>query len=93
MIKVNEYFDGNVRSLGFDSPAGPATVGVMDPGEYTFSTGKPETMTVTSGRLEVRLKGSETWRAYPAGTAFSVPGESSFDLKVEVATAYLCVFH
>jgi uncharacterized protein YaiE (UPF0345 family) len=65
----------------------------MEPGEYTFSTGKPETMTVVSGLLDVRIKGSDAWRAYPAGTSFSVQGESSFEAKVEIATSYLCVFH
>ncbi len=93
MIKVNEYFDGGVRSLGFDSPSGHATVGVMDPGKYTFSTGKPETLTVISGLLEVRLKDSDKWRFYPAGTTFNVQGDSSFDLQVEVPTAYHCIFH
>jgi hypothetical protein len=41
MFKVNEYYDGRVKSLAFASPAGPATVGVMAPGEYEFATQTP----------------------------------------------------
>ena len=28
MFKVNEYFDGTVKSIAFDMTAGPATIGV-----------------------------------------------------------------
>ena len=36
MLKVNEYFDGKVKSIGFANAGGNATVGVMAPGEYQF---------------------------------------------------------
>ena len=29
MFKVNEYFDGSVKSIAFGMTAGPATIGVM----------------------------------------------------------------
>lgn len=51
MFKVNEYFDGKVKSLGFSMADGPATIGVMAPGEYEFGTSSKEYMTVTSGKL------------------------------------------
>lgn len=38
MFKVNEYFDGTVKSIAFDMTAGPATIGVMAAGEYEFGT-------------------------------------------------------
>ncbi len=38
MIEVNEYFDGKVKSLSLHTDALPATVGVMQAGEYTFNT-------------------------------------------------------
>ena len=31
MFKVNEYFDGTVKSIAFDMAAGPSTIGVMAP--------------------------------------------------------------
>lgn len=92
MIKVNEYFDGKVKSLAFDMAAGPATVGVLLPGEYEFGTGRPEVMTVVAGALTVKLPGSADWQEFAAGSRFDVPGESRFQLKVAVDTAYLCEF-
>jgi len=37
-LTVNTYFDGSVKSIGFQTADLPATVGVMVPGEYTFDT-------------------------------------------------------
>ncbi|MEI6171044.1 MAG: pyrimidine/purine nucleoside phosphorylase, partial [bacterium] len=37
-FKVNEYFHGNVTSIGFEGENGRATIGVMSPGAYEFST-------------------------------------------------------
>ncbi|WP_269531122.1 pyrimidine/purine nucleoside phosphorylase [Chitinimonas sp. BJYL2] len=92
MIKVNEYFDGKVKSLGFAVEAGTATVGVMAPGEYEFGTGKPERMTVVAGALTVKLPGNDAWQTFKAGQDFHVPGDSRFQLQVAVDTAYLCEF-
>lgn len=61
-------------------------------GEYTFGTAAPEKMTVVKGALTVRLAGEEEWKTYSAGEYFNVAGDSSFDLKVEQATAYLCEY-
>ncbi|MFJ1753433.1 pyrimidine/purine nucleoside phosphorylase [Kitasatospora sp. NPDC088134] len=90
MFKVHEYFDGTVKSIAFTSAEGPATVGVMAPGEYEFGTGAPESMHVISGALTVQLPGSDAWETFGAGTRFDVPGDSRFRLKVETDTAYLC---
>jgi purine/pyrimidine-nucleoside phosphorylase len=49
MFKVNEYFDGNVKSIAFSTPECPATLGVMAPGEYEFGTSTVEYVTVVSG--------------------------------------------
>ncbi len=58
MLKVNEYFAGKVKSIGFDSSSiGLTSVGVMEEGEYTFSTAQPEEMTVITGALKVLLPG------------------------------------
>ena len=57
MLKVNEYFDGNIKSIGFNTDTLPATVGVMIPGEYVFNTADKEKMTVISGALPIKLSG------------------------------------
>ncbi len=92
MFKTNEYFDGQVASIGFQTETLPATVGVMAPGEYEFNTSDKETMTVVSGALTVKLPGSEEWNTYAQGNSFVVPTGETFQLKVAVDTAYLCTY-
>ncbi|GEA06072.1 UPF0345 protein [Alteromonas sp. KUL42] len=91
-FKVNHYFDNQVSSIAFESANGPCTSGVMAAGEYTFSTSQKELMKVVEGELTVKLPGSDKWQAFPAGTSFNVPADASFDVKVSVATAYLCFY-
>ncbi|MGK3142762.1 pyrimidine/purine nucleoside phosphorylase [Pantoea sp. C2G6] len=91
MLNVSEYFDGKVKSIGFDSAStGRASVGVMAEGEYTFGTGQPEEMTVVSGSLKVLLPGETEWKWYEAGAVFNVPGHSEFHLQVGEPSSYLC---
>jgi uncharacterized protein YaiE (UPF0345 family) len=92
MFKVNEYFDGKVKSIAFDSPAGPATVGVMAPGEYEFATQTLEIMRVISGKLTVKLPGKETWKSFSPGKTFAVQAGKMFQLKVAEESAYLCLY-
>lgn len=92
MLKVNEYFEGKVKSIGFQTSALPATVGVMAPGEYEFGTSQKEVMTVISGVLVVKLPGNQVWQTFNAGDDFEVSANSKFQLKVAVDTAYLCTY-
>lgn len=91
-LTVNEYFDGKVKSIAFQAESLPATVGVMAPGNYTFSTDKLETITIVSGKLTVKLPGLEEWQTFSPGAKFVVEANQSFDLQVEDATAYLCTY-
>ena len=92
MLNVNEYFDGNVKSIGFQTNTLPASVGVMAVGEYTFDTSQRETMTVVSGKLTVQLPAHDEWQEFNAGEIFVVAANEAFNLKVAVETAYLCVY-
>jgi purine/pyrimidine-nucleoside phosphorylase len=92
MFKTNEYFDGKVKSIAFTTAEGPATVGVMAPGEYEFGTSCVEFMTVVSGLLTVCLPDSDTWQDFGPGTTFKVDANKKFRLKVGVDTAYLCLY-
>ncbi|WP_066898131.1 pyrimidine/purine nucleoside phosphorylase [Mycolicibacterium houstonense] len=92
MFKVNEYFDGDVASIAFATPEGPATVGVMAVGEYEFGTSQLEIMRVVSGALTVKLPGQEQWETFAAGEHFTVPADSKFQVRVETETAYLCEY-
>ncbi|WP_263139527.1 pyrimidine/purine nucleoside phosphorylase [Pseudomonas sp. RIT-PI-AD] len=92
MFKVNEYFDGTVKSIAFDMSEGPATIGVMAAGEYEFGTSQLEVMHVIAGALTVKLPGSQDWERFASGSRFTVPANSKFQLKVESDTAYLCEY-
>jgi uncharacterized protein YaiE (UPF0345 family) len=92
MLKVNEYFDGKVKSIAFQTETLPATVGVMAPGEYEFSTAQKETMTVVSGALTVKLPGADDWHTFREGSRFVVEADRKFRLKVDVDSAYLCTY-
>lgn len=92
MLETNEYFDGNVKSIAFKTTTLPATVGVMEIGEYEFGTSQKETMTVVSGALTVMLPNASDWKTFNQGDNFIVEANEKFQLKVEVATAYLCTY-
>ncbi|MBL4748256.1 MAG: pyrimidine/purine nucleoside phosphorylase [Magnetovibrio sp.] len=92
MFNVNEYFDGAVKSIAFQGQTLPATIGVMAPGDYEFSTRQHETMTVVSGALTAMLPGSTDWETFGAGASFKVAANASFKLKVKNDTAYLCTY-
>ena len=92
MIKVNEYFDGNVKSLSFDNTAGTQSMGIMLPGDYEFGTSTYELMKVISGKLIVQLPDTEKWETFEVNETFEVEKDKKFKVKVEEQTAYLCLY-
>lgn len=92
MLKVNEYFDGNVKSIALTNEEGNATVGVMEPGVYEFGTSSIEYMTIISGALTVRLPGETEWKIHRRGESFIVPSNTKFKVEVVDQTAYICFY-
>ena len=92
MLTNNEYFDGNVKSIGFQGPELTSSVGVMAPGDYEFATSQKEVMTVISGMMTVRLPGEDDAKPYQAGESFTVAANESFHANVSTDTAYLCTY-
>ena len=92
MIKVNEYFEGNVKSLSFDNAEGTQSMGIMLPGDYEFGTSTYELMKVISGKLIVQLPDTDKWESFEAGKTFEVEKDKKFKVKVEEQTAYLCLY-
>jgi hypothetical protein len=90
-MKHNTYFNGAVQSLGFDHAGGGATVGVMEPGEYEFSTGLKEKVDVVSGVIEAKLPGAD-WKAFKPGESFHAPADSKFQVRMAAQVAYVCWF-
>lgn len=93
MFSVNRYFDDQVASIAFSAQGEQAaTVGVMAPGSYEFGTQQHETMTVVSGALTVLLPGNSAWQTFTAGEHFEIDADQRFQVKVDVDTAYLCLY-
>lgn len=91
--KANVYFDGKCVSHGITLADGTKkSVGVVLPATLTFNTGVAETMECVAGGCEYKLAGSQQWVRSSAGERFSVPGNSSFDIRVTDAYHYICHF-
>ncbi len=93
--KVNVYFDGRVTSRNYTTSEGVIkSLGVMLPGEYTFSTKAAEKMEILSGDVEVLFAGLESnWEQFKAGDVFEVPQNSGFEIKVNEITDYCCTYY
>ena len=91
-VQHNEYFDGAVHSVASTRHGRKFSVGIISEGTYYFGTGAAERMTVISGMLTVKVKGSDEWIAHPAGTAFEVAANSGFDVKATGDSAYQCEY-
>ena len=92
MISVNEYFEGKVKSFGYENEQGKSTVGVMEAGDYEFGTSTHETMTVVEGELQVILPGAKESKSYKNGDVFEVEANQTFQVKSVGQTSYLCVY-
>ena len=91
--KANVYFDGKCVSHTVQFADGTKkSVGVILPATLTFNTGAPEIMECVAGGCEYLLAGSSTWEKSGPGQTFSVPGNSSFQIRVSESYHYICHF-
>ena len=90
--EANVYFDGAVtsRTILFGSGC-KKTLGIAQPGEYTFNTAAPELMEILAGELQVSIANGE-WKSIQGGESFEVPADSSFTMKVIKLVDYCCSF-
>ena len=91
--KANIYFGGNVTShTVLLADGSKKTLGVMQAGEYEFSTAAAEVMEILSGELEWQMKGDAGWKKIVSGQSFDVPANSTFLMKVATISDYCCSF-
>jgi len=90
MIKVNEYFEGKIKSLGFEYEGISYSTGVFLPGDYSVPTEKEEHVTVTVGAFDMRLP-DEDWKTVKAGDTVVIPTNITFDLKTTKPVSYVCI--
>jgi uncharacterized protein YaiE (UPF0345 family) len=90
-MEHNVYFEGKVQSLTVETQQGRATVGVITPGKYKFSTSTQERMVVTSGTLNVTLPKGEKKVVGPT-QEFIVEANASFDVEATGDVSYICYY-
>ena len=87
------YFDGKCVSHGVTFADGTKkSVGVVLPATLTFNTGAPEVMECVAGSCDYKLAGTDAWLSSTPGEKFSIPGNSSFDIRVTEPYHYICHF-
>ena len=90
--EANIYYEGKVTSRTVEFPdESIKSLGIMLPGEYTFNTEDKEIMEILSGDVEVKLP-DEEWRTLIIPEMFTVPANSSFDIKIKSVTDYCCSY-
>ncbi len=91
---ANVYFDGRCVSHGVRlSDGSRKSLGVILPATLRFNTGAAERMECVAGRCEYRLDGAgEAWLSSSVGESFSIPADSSFEIRVEAPYHYICHF-
>ena len=91
--QANVYFGGKCVSHSITFADGSKkSVGVVLPATLTFNTGAPETMECVAGHCEYKLVGTDVWVRSGLGDKFSVPGNSSFQIRVDESYHYICHF-
>ena len=89
--QANVYFDGKCVSHSFTLADGTKkSVGVVLPATLTFNTGAAEIMECVGGGCEYKLAGSDEWKSSGPGEQFSIPANSSFDIRVAEQYHYIC---
>jgi purine/pyrimidine-nucleoside phosphorylase len=91
--QANVYFDGKCVSHGLTFADGTRkSVGVVLPSQLTFKTAAAEIMECVAGACEYKLAGTDDWRKSGPGEKFTVPANSSFEIRVSQAYHYICHF-
>ena len=91
MIKVNEYFDGKVKSLEKEYGGERFSVGLLDPGQYRIPTEYEEHITPIKGKGWIKLPG-EDWTQLNLNQKVVVPPKVEFEFSIEEPLVYLCIY-
>lgn len=90
---ANVFFGGKCISHAVTLKDGTKkSVGVILCATLTFNTQAAEIMECVSGECNYKLAGSAEWQHAGPGERFSVPANSSFEIKVDHEYHYICHF-
>lgn len=91
--KANQYFDGQVTSRSLElSDGSKVTLGIMNSGEFEFSTSAKERMEILNGELLVLLPTETNWQSFSSGDTFYVPANASFQVVANTVVDYCCTY-
>jgi purine/pyrimidine-nucleoside phosphorylase len=91
-VKHNVYFDGSVQSLGLPTAKARATVGVIEPGEFEFSTDDEEHVHVIEGTFRIQLGPDAEWTEFKPGEVCVIPSGITFHVGPREHVAYICYY-
>jgi len=64
----------------------------MAVGEYEIGTSKKEFMTITSGKILVKLPASDDFKEFKQNETFIVEANQKFNVNIQEETAYNCLY-
>ncbi|TAK94973.1 DUF1255 family protein [Patescibacteria group bacterium] len=85
-MKHNLYANGGVQNIEFTDSSSDRSVGVVEPGSYTFTSDREENIQCLTGSLEINDK-----QCLPGQTVVVKKGES-FTIFAKETSSYLCLY-
>jgi len=91
LIKVNEYFDGQLKSLESNRNGEKFSAGIILPGEYEVPTSEEEHLTITHGECKISVNGEEP-KLYKTGEKLVVAAGSKIKFMPDSTVSYTCIY-
>jgi uncharacterized protein YaiE (UPF0345 family) len=85
-MKHNIYSNGNVQNIEFNDNGFDKSVGVIEPGTYTFTPDREEVIECLTGTLEINNN-----QCVPGGKVVVQKGES-FTISAKETSSYICSY-
>ena len=85
-MKHNIYVNGGLQNIEFTDNDSDRSVGVVEPGSYTLTPDREETIQCLTGLLEINNK-----QCLPGQKIVVKKGES-FTISTKEASSYLCLY-
>lgn len=86
LMKHNVYLDGGLQNIEFNDNGVDKSVGVIDPGDYTFTPDRQETIQCLTGLLTINNN-----QCFPGQKAIiekSIP----FTISTKETSSYICTY-
>jgi purine/pyrimidine-nucleoside phosphorylase len=85
-MKHNTYEDGKFQNLKFSDAGQETSVGVIEPGEFNFTTDQEEAVTCLTGQITVN------GTTLKPGERVFIPKDTPFTISATSPSSYLCIY-